>query len=108
MYKITFLTFALLLTGCTTAPGTRPTAATYPPGYLKTFPLNISEEEAIQKMGPPDSVYEAGGKKWLKYFAPQNSYRSYNILIENSLVTDVIYNESGSLNGESAKILQKK
>lgn len=98
---------ALLLTACTSVPGARPTSYNYPPSYLESYPLNkYTEEEAITKLGPPDQVVEVAGKRRLVYLLRKGATLTYSYIIENGIVTDVIYNESGSLNGQTAKELQ--
>lgn len=106
MFKIAFIALVLLLTACVAPAGNRPTSFNYPPSYLENFQLGISEQDAVMKLGAPDATYDVSGKHFMKYFASKGGTRSYSLLIENGVVTDVVYNESGSLNGQTAKALQ--
>lgn len=105
--KFIFAIFLFALTACTAAPGARPTAFNYPPTYLKSFPIgSMSEDQMIDKMGPPDKVLDVGGKHRLVYNANQAGNMTYTFIFDNGLVSDVIYNERGGLNGQTARTLQ--
>lgn len=108
MKKIIIVILAVAIIACTAAPGSRPNRYNYPPSYLQTFPLNISEAEVIAKLGPPDQTIDSSGKKMLVYRPNLKASMSYSVIIENGTVVDVIYNESGSLNGITAREEQRK
>lgn len=97
---------SVLLVACTATTGSRPNRYNYPPSYLQSFPLNISESDAVAKLGPPDQIIESNGRKMLVYKPNLKASMSYSVIIINDMVDDIIYNESGSLNGSSAKALQ--
>ena len=109
--KIIFcsIAVAILLAACTPAGGIRPTAFNYPPSYLKNFSLNtITEDEMLHKAGPPDREIQISGKRALVYKANQAGNMTYTYILEKGIVTDVIYNENGVLNGDTAKAEQQK
>ncbi|HAF43461.1 MAG TPA: hypothetical protein DCK83_00570 [Gallionellaceae bacterium] len=108
MSKILCAIIAATLIACTAVPGSRPNRYNYPPSYLQAFPLNISEAEAIAKLGPPDQTINSSGKKMLVYRPNLKASMSYSVIVENGNVVDVIYNESGSLNGITATEEQRK
>lgn len=106
MRYLVLIALTTLLFACTAVPGSRPNRYNYPPTYLETFPLNISEADAIAKLGPPDQIIDSNGRKMLVYRPNLKASMSYSVVVINGAVDDVIYNESGSLNGTSAKALQ--
>ena len=103
------LILALLLTACAApAGGLKATIFTSPPTYLKEFPLDtISEADMLARVGPPDKVVDAAGKKRLVYqMGNHYGQRTFSYELTGGMVTDVIYNDNGPYNGLSARNLQ--
>ena len=98
-----FLLLSIILCGCV-AGGLRPTIATYPAGYVERFPLNtVTEAELLAKIGPPNQKMKIDGKQAFVYRMGEDyGVRSYTYIFENGVVSDVIYNDNGPMNGISA------
>lgn len=103
---IAALLLASVLAACTAAPGARPNKFNYPITYLENYKLGQTEDEAVATLGSPDNSIEVAGKRRLVYYPWNHTKISYSYVVENGIIVDVIYNESGSLNGQSAKKLQ--
>lgn len=107
MKRVMLVLMMLALAGCTPAGGIRPSAYTYPTGYLQTFPLGaVTAEEMLQKVGPPDNTVEIAGRKAFVYQIGSGR-RTYTYVFDGGTVSDVIYNENGILNGTTAKAEQQ-
>lgn len=106
---LALLIVVVFLNACTPAGGVRPTMFMSPTNYLKNFSLNtLSEDDMLKKAGPPDREFTLGGKRALTYKVNKDGNMTYTYIFENGVVSDVIYNENGILNGRSSKGEQQK
>jgi hypothetical protein len=104
--KIALVILLALLSACTAAPGARPNKFNYPITYLQNYKLGQTEDEAVSLLGSPDNSIDVAGKRRLVYYPWNHNKISYSYVVDNGIIVDVIYNESGSLNGQTAKKLQ--
>ena len=90
----------------------KPSLFTYPPNYLRTFPLDqFSETDLLIKIGPPLRNIEIGGGRAFVYKIAKSVTqveRTFTYIFKDGFVHDIIYNDDGPYNGMSARKLQGK
>lgn len=83
MKRLLFVLVLLFISGCATQAKFE--------ARLKTW-LGSSEQELVDRRGPPDQVYELGGKKYLTYIYSNSSHvpqTVHNTVVGNNIQTNV-------------------